>query len=96
MFDDHGRGVVGAEVTVIDSGASAVTGRNGRGDLFSRPSGRPLLRVDGTLAAATDGDRLGTLRFRAPAAGSDILASLHLPDVAASQVLTVPVGTQPG
>lgn len=92
VFDDQGRGVVGAQVTV--DAAVVLTGRNGRGELFANARGRVLVAVDGGNGAAVAGDRLGSLRFAATVTGPDLPAAVFLPDFPDSASATVTLGVQ--
>lgn len=95
VFDDQGRGVVAAVVSVPAQGWSAVTGINGRGDLLANPRGRFLVNVDGSNAAAVAGDRLGTLDF-ATTVQLDLPSVVHLPVFPDSASAFVAAGTQAG
>lgn len=92
VLDDQGRGVCEARVTI--GNASALSGRNGRGDLFANPRGRALVEVDGALGAATAGDRLGSLAFAATFLGPDMPAVAFLPSLPDAASATLNVGTQ--
>ena len=94
VLDDQGRGVAEATVTVVGTSLSAITGRNGRGDLLASPAGRLRLRIDGAAAGAVDGDELGTLIVALSASGGDLPGPFHLPDVQGSTGGLLPVGTQ--
>ncbi len=94
VLDDQGRGVVAARATV--GGATALTGRNGRGDFFAEPRGRQLVDVDGSNAAAVAGDRLARVRFAATILGQDLPAVVFLPGLPDSSSATLPLGTQAG
>lgn len=91
VLDDSNRGVVSATVTVVGETASALTGRNGRGDFLAAPRGRVLFDVDPSWAAATAGDELAGYRVALSVLGSDLPLPLHVPDLpdAASQVVGV-------
>lgn len=90
VLDDQGRGVVGARATV--AGASALTARSGRGDLFADPRGRVVVQVDGAAGAAVAGDHLGSVRFAATVLGPDLPAAVHLPDLPDSSSAVVTAG----
>jgi len=92
VLDDAGRGVVGANVKV--GTASAVSGRNGRTDLFADPRGRVLVEVDGANAAAVAGDRLAALRVATTVIGPDLPSVYYLPDLPDSASATLTLGTQ--
>ncbi|MEZ6037629.1 MAG: hypothetical protein R3F29_09120 [Planctomycetota bacterium] len=92
VFDDAGRGVVGAKVTIVGTAASAITGRNGRGDLLAAPRGTRLVRVDGSVGAAVAGDHLATLTVAESIVGPDLPSPIHLPDLTVGE--TIPTGTQ--
>ncbi|MBL8730297.1 MAG: carboxypeptidase regulatory-like domain-containing protein [Planctomycetes bacterium] len=94
VLDDLGRGVVEARATV--AGRTALTGRNGRGDLASSPRGRQLVDVDGSHAAAVAGDRLGRVRFAATIVGPDLPAVVFLPDLPDGSSAALALGTQAG
>lgn len=94
VLDDLGRGVVEARATV--GGATARTGRNGRGDFLDSPRGRLLVDVDGGNGAAVAGDALGRVRFAATITGPDLPAVVFLPDLRASGTALVDLGTQAG
>ena len=76
LFDDANRGVVSGTVSIASAQASALTGRNGRGDFLASPRGRLLLDVDPTWAAATDGDTLGGYRVAMSVTGTDVPANV--------------------
>ncbi|MEQ1632014.1 MAG: hypothetical protein ABL997_06550, partial [Planctomycetota bacterium] len=88
--DDQGRAVAGARVTV--AGATAVTGRQGRGDLFANPTGSRLVQVDAAAATASDGDRLASLAAALTITAVDLPSALYLPDTAQSAEATIPTG----
>ncbi|HEU4418208.1 MAG TPA: hypothetical protein VFT55_04675 [Planctomycetota bacterium] len=92
VLDDLGRGVVGANARV--GTATAVTGRNGRTDLFADPRGRVLIEVDGANAAAVAGDRLAALRVATTVVGPDLPSVFWLPDLPDSASATLILGTQ--
>lgn len=92
VLDDGGRAVSGAVVEV--GNARAVTGRNGRGELFAEPRGRVLVRVDGTNGAAVAGDLLAAYTVAMSVTGRDLPAVLHVPDLSASGAATLSLGTQ--
>jgi len=94
VYNDQNRGVVVATVSLIGTSIGAITGRNGRGELFANPSGRILVQVDGAAAAAVDGDLLGTLTSAVTITGRDMPTVFYLPDCSASAVLPINVGTQ--
>lgn len=94
VLDDAGRGVAGAVVRIEGSSLRAISGRNGRGDLLADPRGRRLVRVEGALAAAVDGDELGTLGIAASLSGGDLPGPWFLPDLSQSDGGALPVGTQ--
>ncbi|MBM4060605.1 MAG: hypothetical protein FJ265_05850 [Planctomycetes bacterium] len=96
VFDDQGRGVVGASVGIVGTSVRALTGRNGRADLLADPRGSLLLQIDGAAAAASAGDALGTLRVLVSSPGGDLPWPFHLPDVQASTGGPIPVGLQAG
>ncbi len=95
VFDDQGRGVVDAEVSFPDLGGAARTGINGRADLLANPTGRVRVRVDGTYAAASAGDRLATIDF-AVTMGRDLPVAVYLPDLPDSASAALTAGTQVG
>ncbi|MFY9341364.1 MAG: hypothetical protein WAT39_02665, partial [Planctomycetota bacterium] len=90
VLDDQGRGVVGAAVRV--AGFTALTGRNGRGDLLAEPRGRQLVAIDARDAAAANGDALPAFAVATTITGPDLPAVLHVPDLSASA--TVVPGSQ--
>ncbi|HZN39957.1 MAG TPA: hypothetical protein VFD82_14190 [Planctomycetota bacterium] len=92
VLDDLGRGVVGASVSV--GTAAAVTGRNGRTDLFADPRGRVLIAVNGANAAAVAADRLAALRVATTVVGPDLPSVFWLPDLPDSASATLTLGTQ--
>lgn len=94
VFDDANRPVTGARVEI--DGAAAVTGRWGRCDLLANPRGLRLVRVSGAAASATATDRLASLAFLAAIAGPDLPFAVHLPDTAASPMLSVATGVALG
>lgn len=94
VFDDSGRGVVGARVAVHGSGLQAITGHNGRGDLRNNVSGSIVFSVDGANAAASHGDDLGRLTVAALVQSRDIPFPVYLPDLQGSNGLGLTVGTQ--
>lgn len=94
VLSDGNAGVCGARVTIVGAGIEAITGRNGRAELFASPAGDRLVRVDGSAAAAQDGDRLGTLTVALPLPGGDVPRAFFLPDANAGGASTVAVGTQ--
>ncbi|HEX5050469.1 MAG TPA: hypothetical protein VFZ65_01735 [Planctomycetota bacterium] len=96
VLDDLGRGVTGATVAVAGSAVRTITGRNGRGDFLANPTGRLSISVDGSAAAAVDGDRLATLRFALDVPGTDLPSVFYLPDLPDSASATLTVGTQTG
>ncbi|MCA8976252.1 MAG: hypothetical protein KDC98_16145 [Planctomycetes bacterium] len=96
VYDDDNHGVVGATVAVSGSGDRALTGRNGRGDLFASMSGRPVIGVQAAQASAVAGDMLGSLTAAMPMTGGDLPMVLHLPDVANSSSFPFTVGLQSG
>jgi hypothetical protein len=81
VVDDQGRGVVGARVEVLGTGIVALTGPNGRADLLADLRGSRRLRVDGNGAAATAGDRLGTVIAELELVGADVPSPIVLPDL---------------
>jgi hypothetical protein len=93
-LDDDGSGVVGASVQLVGTAVSALTGRNGRGDLLADPRGSLLLQVDGAAAAAAAGDELGLLRVAVSNPGGDLRWPFHLPGVQGSAGGPLPVGLQ--
>jgi hypothetical protein len=94
VLDDQGRGVVGAAVEVVGGSGRALTGRNGRADLFVAAQGSVLLRVLGANGAAVSGDELGSLLVTVPTEGGDFPWPLYLADVQASTGGPIAVGTQ--
>ena len=94
LLDDGNRGVVSATVTIAGEAASALTGRNGRGDFLAAPRGRLLFDVDPTWAAATDGDVLGGYRVALSLTGSDLPMPLHVPDLPDAASAVVDAGAQ--
>lgn len=93
VFDDAGRGVVGAVVTVPELNVQGTTGRNGRADLYTSLPAAVRVRVDGRYAAAVDVDDLGALEVVAPA-NRDLSVALYLPGYAATARATVTGGVQ--
>ncbi|MCR9246162.1 MAG: hypothetical protein NXI31_14120 [bacterium] len=96
VYDDDNAGVAGARVTILGTGVATLTGRNGRGDLFARPAGRHLIRVEGGLAAASPGDRLGDFTAAMELVGDDLPVVFHLPNSGVGFAQTIPVGTLTG
>ncbi|MCA8953145.1 MAG: hypothetical protein KDE27_26775 [Planctomycetes bacterium] len=96
VYDDDNRGVTAARVTIDGTNVAALTGRNGRGDLFANPTGQRVVRVDGSFAAARSGDLLGVVAAALSLPGGDVPAVFHLPDAATGGSATIPVGTQAG
>ncbi len=94
VVDNEGRGVCGAKVEF--GGATARTGRSGRGDFFANPTGTSTMSVDASAAASVSGGRLASLQFRAEVAGADVPFPVHLPDTGRSQTLVVPTGVPQG
>lgn len=94
VLDDQGRGVVDAAVEIVGGAGRALTSRSGRGDLFVSPQGNQLVRVNGSAAAATAGDQLGSLVVSVPTDGGDFPFPFYLPDVQASSGGLITVGTQ--
>lgn len=94
VLDDQGRGVTGARVTLASSSASALTGRNGRGDLLALLRARELVRVQVDDAAATAGDTLGGYTVSLACPGQDLPQVLFVPDLPDTASATVPTGTQ--
>lgn len=94
VFDDAGRGVVGARVAVRGTNLQTITGRSGRGDLGANLSGVLLLAVDGANAAAANGDQLGRLTVAAGLRGRDFPFPVYLPGLQGSSGLSLSVGTQ--
>lgn len=94
VLDDQGRGVTGARVTLADSAASTLTGRNGRGDLLTALRARELVRVQADDAAATAGDRLGGYAVSLACPGQDVPQVLFVPDLPDAASATIPTGTQ--
>ncbi len=91
VLDDQGRGVTGARATV--GSAVALSGPNGRGELFASPRGRVLVDVDGTNGAAVVGDGLGRVRFATTVVGPDLPSVVFLPDLGSAPT-TLNVGVQ--
>lgn len=94
VLDDAGRGVAEARVQLDGSSRVALTGKNGRGELFAGPTGTVLVSVDGTAAAATDGDELGSLRVAMPTHSGDLSWPVFLPDLHGSAGAAVTAGNQ--
>jgi len=94
VFDDAGRGVVGARVVLRGTNLNAITGRNGRCDFRSNAAGQVVVTVDGANAAASDSDDLGRLTVAAALQSRDFPFPVHLPDLRASSGLNLTVGTQ--
>ena len=94
LFDDDNRGVVSGTVSIAGTSASALTGRNGRGDFLASPRGRLLFDVDPTWAAATDGDKLGGYRVAMSVTGTDVPAPLHVPDLPDASSAVLAAGEQ--
>jgi len=92
VLDDDGRAVCGA--TVIVGAARAITGRNGRGELFDDPRGRVIVEVDAQHGAAQAGDTLGGYRVAMTLVDRDLPAVLHVPILPDSAAAAVPIGTQ--
>lgn len=93
LLDDQNRGVVAGTVSIVGTPMQAITGRNGRGDFLAVPSGRVLLRADGSAGAAASGDRLATIQVAVTMAG-DVPMPIHLPDLPDSASSVVPTGLQ--
>lgn len=94
VLDDQGRGVTGARVTLAGSAASALTGRNGRGDLLALLRTRELVQVQVDDAAATAGDTLAGYAVSLACSGPDVPQVLFVPDLPAAASATIPTGTQ--
>ena len=93
--DDQGLGVSAAVVSVSGITQTAVSGRSGRANLLSIPSGFRLITVDGSNASATDTDQLGTLTVSASTPdGNELPYVFNLPDVSQSTGLTLSTGVQ--
>ncbi len=92
VLDDAGRAVCGATVAV--RAARAITGRNGRGELFDDARGRVIVEVDTQNAAAQAGDTLGGYRVAMTLTDRDLPAVLHVPVLPDSASAVVPIGTQ--
>jgi len=92
VLDDQGRGVAGALVTL--GGQTAATNREGRAFVFANPVGRQIVAVDGSAAAASDGNRLGSFAFVATLPAGELPFVVHLPDAAPSSGLLLTAGTQ--
>ncbi len=93
--DDQGLGVSAAVVSVSGITQTAVSGRSGRANLLSIPSGFRLITVDGSNASATDTDQLGTLIVAASTPdGNELPYVFNLPDVSQSTGLTLSTGVQ--
>ncbi|MFK7740847.1 MAG: hypothetical protein AB8H80_11045 [Planctomycetota bacterium] len=95
VLDDQNRGVVSAAVSIVGTNLRAATGRNGRADFLSSPSGTVLLDVDGSVGAAVSGDDLARLTVAMPVVGGDLQSPVHLPNLPASTAQTVLAGIQP-
>lgn len=93
VLDDASRGVVGARVLVGDR--VAVTGRNGRADLFVELGGSRLVTIDADAASATGPDRLASMVVRTQGIGGGFDGPVWIPDLAASQALELPGGQLP-
>jgi hypothetical protein len=96
--DAEARGVSSAGVTLPQvAGALGVTRREGIVDLPGDPRGAQLLLVDGTSAAAADGDDLGSLAIRFDVDPLGQMAFVvHLPDLAGSSGLGLGAGILQG
>lgn len=94
VLDDQGRGVTGARITLADSDASTLTGRNGRGDLLVPLRARERVRVQVDDAAATAGDVLGGYVVSLACPGQDLPQVLFVPDLPDAASATIPTGTQ--
>lgn len=94
VLDDQGRGVTGARITLAGSAASALTGRNGRGDLLVALRARELVTVRVDDAAAVAGDTLGGYAVSLACSGPDLPQVLFVPDLPASASATIATGTQ--
>ena len=94
LLDDANRGVVSATVSVVGEQATALTGRNGRGDFLAAPRGGLLFDVDPTWAAADHGDTLGGYRVALDVVGTDVPMALHVPDLPDGASALVDVGEQ--
>lgn len=92
--DDSGRCVAGARATV--AGATALTGKAGRGDLFAAPRGAQRVALDARAASATNSDRLASLAVEMEIAGPDLPYTIYLPDTDGSAELTVTTGAGTG
>ncbi|MFM1871723.1 MAG: hypothetical protein RL398_1145 [Planctomycetota bacterium] len=93
VFDDQGRGVVGAAVSAPELGVRGTTGRNGRATLYNALRGPVRLRVDATSGAAVDGDALGAVELLAPAA-TDLGVAVYVPEFPPASRVAVTAGTQ--
>ena len=89
--DDGNRAVSAARVAV--AGATAVTGRQGRGELFVNPLGSTIVRVDARAATASASDRLASLGAALTIVNADLPSVLYLPDTASSAEATIPTGS---
>lgn len=96
VVDDANRGVVAANVAVVGTSWSAITGRNGRADLLAAPRGSVLLEVDGANGAAIDQDLLGRLTVAVTVDDRDVPMPVSLPDASGSSVVTLTAGAQVG
>lgn len=95
VHDDQGRGVSAALVSVSGIASPTPTGRSGRADVQSVPTGMRLITVDGANASATDTDMLGTLTISAATPdGNQLPYVLNIPDVSQSVGLALNTGVQ--
>lgn len=93
--DDQGNPVVEALVSISGVTETATTGHTGRAMVNAAVSGTSVITVDGTNAAATDTDELGTLHISVDASGqTELPFTMFLPDVSGSTGLTMTTGTQ--
>lgn len=90
VLDDASRGVVGARIVVENR--TAVTGRNGRADLFVGLGGSRLVAIGADAASATGPDRLASMAVRVEGVGGGFDGPVWIPDLAPSAGLDLPAG----
>ena len=93
VLDDASRGVVGARIVVAER--TAVTGRNGRADLFVDLGGSRLVAIDADAASATGPDRLASMVVRAEGVAGGFDGPVWIPDLAPSTGVDLPAGQLP-
>ena len=87
VYDDPGRPVVGARISVSGSASTATTSHTGRAFYLESTSGNRLVTIEGTNAAAVDSSRLGSTIVAAVLPDGDELPYVvYLPDHAVRQV----------